>query len=215
MKFSIKKLIVLFVIAICLFGTGASAESFKVSELDAASKYSSLIIVSGYKKTYAKVNMYKKVGDEWKRVFSTKGRVGAKGIGKARENKKTTPAGVWSLHTPFGIKKNPGCKLSYVKVNKKHYWSAKTNRLQKGRTRGEHLISCGKAYNYAIAIGWNMEAKKGYGYAYFLHCFGKRGIKKATAGCVSIPQKYMKKCLRNVTEDTHIIIDYSGKIKDY
>lgn len=193
----------------------AGGTTYRVEQLKAAQEYSQLIIVSGYKKNYAKVSMYTKNGDTWKRNFSTKGRVGTKGIGKARSNLSRTPRGNYCLYTAFGIKKNPGCKRSYTKVNWNHYWSAKTNRLQLGRTSGEHLITAGKAYNYAIGIGYNMKAKKGKGSAFFLHCLGRRGMKGTTAGCVAIPEKYMKKCLRNLRNDTRIIIDYSDKITNY
>ena len=210
------RLLALCLILTFLFSSTAYASGkYDINKLKAANKYSSLIIVSGYNKSYAIVSMYNKSGDKWKRVFSTRGRVGKNGIGRARENKKTTPRGIWSLYTPFGIKKNPGCKLKYTKVNNNHYWSAKTNKLHNGYTKGEHLISCGKAYNYGIGIGWNRKAKKGYGYAYFLQCFGKKGRRAETAGCVAIPEKYMKKCLQNIHKDTHIIIDYSDKIKNY
>ena len=49
----------------------ASGTTYRVEQLKAAQEYSQLIIVSGYKKNYAKVSMYTKNGDTWKRNFST------------------------------------------------------------------------------------------------------------------------------------------------
>ena len=157
--------------------------------------------------------MYTKTGDTWTTEFSVKGRVGSGGIGQASSTKPVTPRGMFTLHTPFGIKPNPGCPLGYTQVNASHYWSDATNRLVTYRTSGEHLIDCGAAYNYCVAIGYNLEGVPSKGSAFFLHCPISSG--GATAGCISIPEANMITVLKKLRPDARIIIDTSGNISKY
>lgn len=191
--------------------TSFKLKQISIASLKAAKKYSQLITVEGYKVTHAKVNMYTKNGDVWVKNFSVKGHVGQYGIGQAKEEVPITPKGIWLLHTAFGIKEDPGCPTGYTLINENHYWSMLTNRLQEGYAPGEHIIDYGSAYNYCVGIGYNMKAIPGKGSCFFLHC----STGNATAGCVSIPEKYMIKCLKLLREDAHIIIDLKGNIGKY
>ena len=58
--------------------------------------------------------MYSKNGDRWKEDFTTIGRTGSKGIQKEKEGDKKSPSGIYGLHTPFGIRTNPGCPMASV-----------------------------------------------------------------------------------------------------
>lgn len=193
-----------------------------VTNLKAAKSCSQLVIVSVDNKNYATVSLHTKNGSEWSDDFSVRGRVGSAGIGKQREGDKKTPTGIYRLHTPFGIKSNPGCKLTYTKVNKNHYWGGKDakyyNRLvDASKVSGykpgnaEHLISYGKVYNYCLAVGYNTECKVGKGSAIFIHCSGAG----ATAGCISIPENSMITLLKNLRSGAKVIIDYSDNVKKY
>lgn len=104
-----------------------------------------------------------------------------------------TPTGVYSLHTPFGIKSNPGCKLGYTKVTANHYWGGKDAQY----------------YNKMVDTSKVPEYEPGN--AIFIHCQGKG----TTAGCISIPEKDMIVLLKNLKSDAKIIIDYSGNISNY
>lgn len=155
----------------------------------------------------------------WKKRWSCNAYLGQKGIGKKKEGDQKTPKGIYSLGQSFGIRKNPGTKMPYVKVNPYHYWCSDSgskyyNQLirsdQTGhQCTGEHLIDYKKAYNYAIEIAYNKKGKPGKGSAIFLHC--SRG--RATAGCVAIPEKYMKKLLKQLNPEAHpkIIINKISK----
>lgn len=140
----------------------------------------------------------------WKKKFACTAWLGRRGIGKKREGDQKTPTGLYSLDQAFGILRSPGTKMPYVKVNRQHYWcgdsgSGYYNRLiRKNETGhncgGEHLIDYKGVYDYAVSIGYNKKGKPGKGSAIFLHC--SRG--RATAGCVAIPKKYMKKVLKKL-----------------
>lgn len=194
-----------------------------VSSLNAAKDSSQLIVVSVYNNNYATVSMHTKGNDGyWVDNYSVNGRVGKNGINKIREGDGKTPTGIYSFHTPFGIKSNPGCPLGYIQVNNNHYWGGGNpkyyNKLvdasiipNYNSTGAEHIISYGSVYNYCLAIGYNMEQIVGKGSAIFLHCSGKG----ATGGCVSIPEANMIYTLQNIRSDAKIIIDYSSKIGKY
>ena len=146
----------------------------------------------------------RKKNGKWKRVFQCNAYLGQNGIGKKKEGDGKTPKGMYSLGQSFGICKNPGTKMPYVKVNAHHYWcsdsgSAYYNQLirndkTKHRCKGEHLIRYKGVYDYGIFIGYNKKGKAGKGSAIFLHC--SRG--RATAGCVAIPKKRMKQLLKRL-----------------
>ena len=193
-----------------------------VRDLDVAKTCSQLVMVSVYNKNYATVSMHLKNGNHWKEIFSVEGRIGSAGIGKTREGDKKTPTGVYGLHTPFGIKDDPGCPLGYTKVNENHYWGgqpakyynkfvdvSKVSDYREGG--GEHIIDYGAVYNYCVAVDYNPECIVGKGSAIFLHCKGKG----ATAGCISIPEENMVTVLQNLRSDAKIVIDSTENIMNY
>ena len=169
------------------------------------------VVIVDYKgKSRGELRYYERKADNsWKKRWSCKAYLGLRGIGKKKEGDKKTPAGIYSLGQAFGIRENPGTKMPYVKVNRYHYWCGDSgsqyyNKLirsdQTGhRCKGEHLIDYKKVYNYAIYIEYNKEGKPGKGSAIFLHC--SEG--KATAGCVAIPEKYMKKILKRLKPEAN------------
>lgn len=197
-------------------------ESTWVDSLNASETCTQLIIVSVYNHNHAEVSMHTKTGKVWEKIFSTSGRVGYNGINKQYEGDGKTPSGLYGLHTPFGIKENPGCPIGYTQVNYNHYWGGMPakyyNQLIDITTvddykaiYAEHLIDYGDVYNYCVAIDYNPECIVGKGGAIFLHCSGKG----TTAGCVSIPEANMITVLKNLRQDSQIIIDYSENITSY
>ena len=194
-----------------------------VANLKASQTSSQLIIVSVFNGSYATVSMHSKDADGyWMDNYSVLGRVGKNGINKLAEGDGKTPTGIFSLHTPFGIKGDPGCPLGYIQVNNNHYWGGGDpeyyNKLVDASTisnynpaGSEHIIDYGNVYNYCLAVGYNMEQIVGKGSAIFLHCSGKG----ATGGCISIPEDKMIYTLRNLRQDTKIIIDYDFNISKY
>ncbi len=149
------------------------------------------------------------------RKFSTTAWVGKNGIGKTKEGDGKTPKGLYSLDQAFGILKNPGTKMKYTKVTSKHYWcddssSSYYNRMilinkVNHKCNGEKLISAKGSYEYVVTVGYNKKRVAGKGSAIFLHCSKNR----ATAGCIAVSQKMMKKILLrlNPNKNPMILID--------
>ena len=164
-----------------------------------------LVKVRYKRKSRGKFIFYEKnKSGKWKAVFSGNVWLGKKGIGKKKEGDKKTPTGLYPLGKAFGILKNPGTAMPYVKVNRYHYWCGDSGsnyytrliRTDKTRHRckGEHLISYRGVYDYAIFIGYNAKGKPGKGSAIFLHCSGGG----PTAGCVAISKANMKRLLKRL-----------------
>lgn len=167
-----------------------------------------VIFVKCTKDSKAKFEMYKKENDTFQKIISCNAYIGKKGLGKKKQGDMKTPKGTFKIIKSFGIKKNPGTQIKYTKLTKHHYWSAEWKTYNqfirsKKRIAGEHLIDYKPEYNYCLAINYNPDNICSKGSAIFLHCTGK---KKYTAGCVAIPEKYMKQVIINCTENTQICI---------
>ena len=159
----------------------------------------------------AKVILYNKDNGKWKKILSCSGEVGKNGIDKQREGDKKTPTGIFNLTHGFGIKKNPGTKVPYVKVNNNLYWCGDQNYYNQliditekpHHCTGEHLIDYTQCYAYGMFLDYNKECTLGKGSAIFLHCKGNSGY---TAGCVAVSQENMIKILRSVEPGAKICI---------
>ena len=166
------------------------------------SKTGQLVFVQYTGGSDARVQMYRKSGGTWDCIVDCPAYVGQNGIGKEREGDKKTPTGVYTLTQAFGIEKDPGAKMPYVKVNKYLYWCADDNyynqmvdvRDHPHTCRGEHLINYAPNYNYAMALDYNKDCVVGKGSAIFLHCMGPNAY---TAGCIAVSQENMIKILQN------------------
>ncbi|MEU0385781.1 L,D-transpeptidase family protein [Streptomyces chartreusis] len=147
-------------------------------------------------------------GGRWVRAGSAPARFGANGLAGGASRKQgtnTTPTGLYGLPYAFGIKAAPrGTAYKYRRVHRDSWWcqdndSRSYNRWTEPRAadcraaESEHLITYGERYAHALVIGFNYERPvRGRGAGIFLHVNG-RG---ATAGCVSVPQRAMRKILR-------------------
>lgn len=187
-----------------------------VSKLQVAKTTNQIIVVS-VEGTDAVLGMYiKDENDSWEEILRTEAYIGKRGIGKVREGDNKTPVGKFTFTKAFGILEDPGTKLDYVQVDESHYWVddasssyynrfVSTNDVKKDWESAEHLCEYGALYNYVLAINYNEACVPGVGSAVFLHCTGERA--KPTAGCVAIPEKYMKKILQTIEKDCILIID--------
>ena len=161
------------------------------------------------------LSLHEKQDGAWKQLLQCDAYVGANGVDKAKEGDKRTPTGVYNLTTPFGIKDDPGAKMSYTKVTKYHYWCGDSsspyyNRLMDERTADrkhtaadEYLINYKGVYNYCMFIDYNAAGEAGKGSCIFLHCTGKN---KYTAGCVAVPEKTMKQIIQWARPGVKIVI---------
>lgn len=176
-----------------------------------SSSVNQLLFVKYTGGTSAKVLLYNKVDKKWKKVLSCKGYVGENGIGETVEGVPITPVGTYTLTQGFGILKNPGAKLPYLKVNKNHYWCGDDqyyNQLVDIREKphdcaGEHLIDYVPSYNYGMFLDYNKKCVRGKGSAIFLHC---KGPFNYTQGCISVSQEKMIEILQNVEKGAKICI---------
>ena len=187
----------------------------RVSYLDAAKQTTQIVLVEYTSGSNATVSFHEKKDGVWKEIASTYGYVGKNGIGKTKEGDKKTPTGTYNLTTPFGIKSDPGSNMPYTKVTKYHYWcgssSSKyynqlidTRVIDRARTSSdEYLISYTGVYNYCLFIDYNASGTPKKGSCIFLHCIGSN---KYTAGCVAIPEKYMKQAICWVKTGAKIVI---------
>ena len=160
----------------------------------------------------------------WHEIISCPAYIGKKGWGKTQEGDMMTPRGVFTFTKAFGIEKDPGCPMGYTQVDNSHYWvgdSESEHYNQFVSTRdyddfnkkdSEHIIDYKQAYKYCLNISYNADGVPGEGSAIFLHCQTKN---KFTAGCVAIPEKYMRELLTLVENDCVVIMDTNDNIKNY
>ena len=154
----------------------------------------------------------------WKMLTSTPGFIGKDGLGKTKEGDGKTPVGTFKFNAAFGIADDPGCAISYLKVDDNNYWSGDTrdgmqyNKMVSikdypdlNKEDSEHIVEYTRHYQYCLNISYNEECKTGAGSAIFLHCLGPN--KPFTGGCVAIPENQMKLVMQKVKPDCAVVID--------
>ncbi|PWW24603.1 L,D-peptidoglycan transpeptidase YkuD (ErfK/YbiS/YcfS/YnhG family) [Geodermatophilus normandii] len=132
-------------------------------------------------------------------------RVGASGVGAAREGATRTPAGTFPLPEAFGRAPDPGSGLPYRQVDEQDWWvSDVASPLYDQHARcapgtcpfdegaGENLLAAGAVYDHAVVIGYNPAGIPGAGSAFFLHVSDGA----PTAGCVALERGRLQTLLR-------------------
>lgn len=174
-------------------------------------KVTQLIFVKYKGNSKADFIFYHRKNGKMVKLFQCTAYVGKNGINKKKEGDKKTPTGTYSFTKAFGIKKNPGSKVKYIKLNRYYYWSGDKKyynqmidiRKVRASRLGEHLIDYKPQYNYALALDYNKKCVYKKGSAIFLHCTGSN---KYTGGCVAVKEKYMKKIMKTVGKNAKICI---------
>ncbi|MBP3325623.1 MAG: L,D-transpeptidase family protein [Coprococcus sp.] len=196
--------------------------SYYVEKLSAADTESQLCIVKA-NGTRATISLHnRRANGTWYQVLSTTGYIGWGGIGKTKEGDGKTPVGTYHFNYAFGIKTDPGCSIKYTKVDDSYYLVddsaskyynkfVSTDNVICDWNSAEHITSIGAAYHYVLSVDYNKSCKKGLGSGIFLHCSTGR----PTAGCISVPEKYMKKIMKRVKPNCLIIIDDRSNISKY
>lgn len=196
----------------------AICASFFATEVEAGTLLdkSDQIVLVRAKETLAKVGFYEKNNkSHWLEKWQTSGYIGRNGLTTDKhEGDGKTPIGVYDLGLAFGVEKNPGTKIPYKELDEKDVWVDDINSKYYNRyvrsdiadkdwISEEHLCNYKESYTYAIVIEYNTQPiVRGAGSAVFLHV----ETKEPTAGCVSIPKKYMKKFLQLLKPGAKIII---------
>ena len=167
-----------------------------VTKLPAAKDANQLFVVAAHEKTTAWVSMHEKdENGKWQMIMTTPGYIGKNGLGKTKEGDGKTPVGTFKFNAAFGIADDPGCAISYLKVDDNNYWSGDTrdgmqyNKMVSikdypdlNKEDSEHIVEYTRHYQYCLNISYNEECKTGAGSAIFLHCLGPN--KPFTGGCV-------------------------------
>ena len=161
---------------------------------------------------------------EWKLVLETEAIIGKNGLGKKTEGDGKTPVGVFGFVKAFGILENPGTKMGYIQVDANDYWVddgcseyynqfVDVDEVEPDWVSAEHLVEYGESYHYVLATSYNVERISGKGSAVFLHCMSEEA--EATAGCVAIPEVYMREIMKWVETGCVLIIDEVENILSY
>ena len=199
-------------------------DEYNVEDLKAGENTSQPIVVAG-KDSCARVTIYNKEADgTWSTFADTGAYIGRKGLGKEKEGDEKTPVGLFSLDKAFGIQPNPGSVRPYTQLTDSHYWVGDSSsryynqfvdRNETGEafnaSSSEHLLGCGRVYNYVLSIGYNKECIPYRGSAIFLHC--SAGV--PTGGCVAVPEEIMVNLLKTIRDDAVILIDSGENIGKY
>ena len=202
----------------------------KIAKLEVA-KYADQIIVVAVSEVGASLCLYERTDltgrvekGNWQLVLETEAIIGKNGLGKTKEGDRKTPVGVFQFTKAFGILENPGAKMEYIQVNKNHYWVDDsgsnyynqfvcTEEVAPDWSSAEHIMDYGKSYHYVLATSYNSENIPGVGSAVFLHCMSDRA--EATAGCVAVPEVYMREIMRRVKPECVLIIDRTENVLTY
>jgi L,D-peptidoglycan transpeptidase YkuD (ErfK/YbiS/YcfS/YnhG family) len=214
-----------------LSADAAAVPVYHPTKLANVSDARQLIVVTGVSRTssYATVYTYQLVGKTWKAKFAAMpARNGYAGWawGKDRvQDTGTTPMGTFRITSTFGLKADPGTKMSYKHADSNDYWvgdnkDGKTyNMFQPSASskrtwrvgEAERLASYPTQYEYAAIINYNRpaaasvkwNATRGQ-YETSKPANLKRGSaiflhingKGSTAGCVSLARADLLKVLK-------------------
>jgi L,D-peptidoglycan transpeptidase YkuD (ErfK/YbiS/YcfS/YnhG family) len=202
----------------------------KIAKLEVA-KYTNQIMVVAVSEDGANLCLYEREDStgqaekkNWQLVLETEAIIGKNGLGKKKEGDGKTPVGVFRFTKAFGILENPGANMEYTQVNKSHYWVddsdsnyynqfVSTEEVTLDWSSAEHILDYGKSYHYVLATSYNLERIPGKGSAVFLHCTSEKS--EVTAGCVAVPEVYMREIMRRVKQDCVLIIDRTENVLTY
>lgn len=203
----------------------------KIGQLEVA-KYTNQIIVVAVSDEGARLCFYERITENdaevkdktWKLVLETEAIIGRNGLGKTKEGDGKTPIGIFRFVSVFGILENPGTKMDYIQVDESHYWVDDSgskyynqfisiDEVEADWASAEHICEYVDTYNYVLATSYNSECIPGRGSAVFLHCTSETA--RETAGCIAIPENYMKIIIKRVEAQCVLLIDSVEKILDY
>lgn len=174
---------------------------------------------------YAKLTMYEKVNNNWKRTLTTNAVLGKNGVASnKREGDGKTPTGIFPLRDAFGTNTKPkNVTYPYTKTTDNDYWVDDPNSSDYNQwvTYGgnpslkwnsyERLAV--PLYRHAVIIGYNENPiVKGKGSAIFLHVW--KNSSSPTLGCIAIAENQLVDVLGRLSENKnpHILIGSNGTV---
>jgi L,D-peptidoglycan transpeptidase YkuD (ErfK/YbiS/YcfS/YnhG family) len=161
-----------------LSADAAVVPAYHPSKLTHLSDSRQVIVVAGVSRTssYATLYTYQLVGKTWKAKFSgmpaRNGYAGWAWASKRVQDTGTTPMGTFRISATFGLKANPGTKMSYKHADSNDYWvgdnkDPKTYNLFQPSASSKRTWRTGEAerlaayptqYEYAAIINFNRPA---------------------------------------------------------
>ena len=226
-----KKILATFVAITALTATTANTyAALPVEQLSLSKNADHIVLIVGHKNDKNKVtlNDYSRTSDgNWIKNWYVNGVAGTNGISLEKsEGDKKTPEGVFNVMFAFGLNDNPGSILEYRKIKTGDYWvddshsfyynkMVNLSNVKKDWNSAEDMMAASPYYNYALALNYNVDAVPCKGSAIFIHCT-KTDNDTSSAGCIRIPEEYMKKLVQTVDSNTKIvIIENVDKLSSY
>lgn len=196
----------------------------KIAKLEVAKYTNQLMVVSVQQKEAILCFYEKQASGKWELLLETEALIGKKGLGKRREGDLKTPVGIYRFVLAFGILENSKAKMKYITVTEDNYWVDDSgsnyynqficmDEVKKDWDSAEHLVEYGEAYHYVLATNYNEGRIPGAGSAVFLHC--STAEMEYTAGCIAVPEFFMKRILEEVEPQCVLIIDEAENIMLY
>lgn len=146
---------------------------------------------------------FEKNNNKWDVSFEKiKVNLGTKGFADFQlkiEGDLKAPTGIFTIGSAYGYKNDLTTKMSFITLTNQHLWitdpeSADYNKLITGpptTKKYERMIEPNQLNKYGIIINYNMHPTiKNKGSAITIHVQRKPGF--ATAGCISMQEKYLK-----------------------
>lgn len=196
----------------------------KIGKLEIAKYTDQIMVVSVHQEETVLCFYEKQASGEWELLLETEALIGKNGLGKRREGDLKTPVGTYRFVQAFGILEDPGTKMEYITITEDNYWVddsgskyynqfIRIDEVKKDWESAEHIVEYGEAYHYVLATSYNENQIPGAGSAVFLHCSTTE--MEYTAGCVAVPEFFMKRILEEVEPQCVLIIDDAGNIMLY
>ncbi len=166
--------------------------------------------------TRAIVTVWQKQANDWQVQYRFPAVLGRRGLAPAslkKEGDGYTPQGHFTLTQSFGYLPHVQTGLNYQQVTEDDFWvddvsSAQYNQWVKGEVSAksfERLKRNDHLYRYAIVIDYNRNPiVPGAGSAIFMHIW--RNYHSATAGCVAVSERNMRRLLKFLNSNQHPII---------
>jgi L,D-peptidoglycan transpeptidase YkuD (ErfK/YbiS/YcfS/YnhG family) len=154
---------------------------------------------------YGKLTFWEKVGESWKKVFSSRAVLGRTGIanpGEKREGDGHTPSGIYPIGTAFGYAPLINTKLDYRQATENDFWvddvkSPDYNKWVVGKPNAasfEDMHRKDNLYKLGAVIEYNTNPiVPGRGSAIFMHIW--RNYHKATSGCIALSERNLRRLL--------------------
>ena len=220
-------------LGIMLLGIGvktAYAAPLPVESLSLSQNCDHVVLIVGHKSdpTKVTVNDYvRQANGGWSKKWGVNGVAGKNGITlQKQEGDGKTPAGVYSPAMTFGLKENPGSKVQYHSIQAGDMWVddpasgyynqlVNTAKVTRDWNSAEDMAAAAPYYNYGIALDYNVDRVPNLGSAIFIHCT-KTDQDAYSAGCIRIPEDFVKKLISEVDDKTKIVIIQNvDHLRDY